>query len=80
MILCIGKYSDLPYIPDFAIDRGPDAFDGKVFHSMDYAAMGGDLATEFIKEKRVTVIGLHKTAVDVAAEVATKNGKMHLHA
>ena len=36
--------------------------------------MGGDEASEFIKEKRVTVIGLRKSAVDVAAEVATKNG------
>ena len=36
--------------------------------------MGGDEASEFIKEKRVTVIGLGKSAADVAAEVATTNG------
>ena len=36
--------------------------------------MGGDEASKFIKEKRVTIIGLRKSAVDVAAEVATKNG------
>ena len=40
--------------------------------------MGGDEASEFIKEKRVTVIGLGKSAVDVAAEVATTNGGMFI--
>ena len=39
-----------------------------------YYYIGGDEAFEFIKEKRVTVIGLRKSAVDVAAEATTKNG------
>lgn len=74
VILCIGRYSDLPNIPEFPMNKGSDIFDGKILHSKDYAAMAGDQASEFIKEKRVTVIGLQKSAVDVAAEVATKNG------
>ena len=79
VILCIGKYNDLPNIPDFPINKGPDIFNGKVIHSMDHVALGGNLATKFINEKRVTIIGLQKSVVDVVAKVATKNSKKHLH-
>lgn len=74
MILCIGRYSDLPNLPEFAINKGAEVFYGKVLHSMDYAAMDDDKAAEFIKDKRVAVIGFQKSALDVAAEVSTRNG------
>ena len=67
VILCIGKYNDLPNIPDFPINKGPDIFNGKVIHSMDHVALGGNLATKFINEKRVIIIGLQKSVVDVVA-------------
>ncbi|KAJ8753156.1 hypothetical protein K2173_017726 [Erythroxylum novogranatense] len=74
VILCIGLYNSHPYIPEFPQNHGPEVFDGKVMHSMEYAEMDDFSAAEFIRKRRITIIGSQKSALDIAAECANANG------
>lgn len=73
-LLCVGRFSDVPNVPEFVDGKGPEAFDGEVIHAKDYSAMDNARAFQFIKGKRVTVVGFQKSALDVAAECAAANG------
>ncbi|XP_047083771.1 probable flavin-containing monooxygenase 1 [Lolium rigidum] len=74
LILCMGRFGGVPNIPAFPPDGGPEAFGGRVLHSMDLSDMADADAAALVKGKRVAVVGASKTAFEIAAECAEANG------
>ncbi|PKI75364.1 hypothetical protein CRG98_004248 [Punica granatum] len=73
VVTCIGKYGDIPKIPAFPCNKGPEVFEGKVLHTTDYSKLDKEATTELLKEKKVVVIGFKKSAIDLALECAEAN-------
>lgn len=73
LVLCLGRYGDVPKIPSFPPNKGPEVFQGKVVHTMEYSALDESSAYELIIGKRIVVIGFQKSAMDLAAECAEAN-------
>ena len=69
VVICIGLYSNLPYIPEFP-DR--QKFQGEVMHNSMLKS------SEQLKGKRVAVIGYGKSASDAALEAAKVASQAHI--
>ncbi|KAK6118654.1 hypothetical protein DH2020_047567 [Rehmannia glutinosa] len=74
VIVCAGMYSDHPNIPEFPPEKGPEAFQGKVMHSMEYSSMDHASAAKLIQGKRVAVVGFQKSGMDISMECSSANG------
>ncbi|XP_074563377.1 putative flavin-containing monooxygenase 1 [Curcuma longa] len=74
LILCIGRFSDVPNFPNFAPWGAAQVFDGMTMHSMEYSNMDDAAAAALVRGKRVTVVGSGKTAFEIASECADANG------
>ncbi|KAI3712214.1 hypothetical protein L1987_70765 [Smallanthus sonchifolius] len=77
VILCVGRFKDVPNIPYFAPGTGPEVFCGRVIHSMEYSAMEHDKAEQLVKGKRIVVVGFQKQGLDIAMECSSVNGSEH---
>ncbi|KAJ0432860.1 putative flavin-containing monooxygenase [Helianthus annuus] len=77
VLLCVGRFKDVPSMPQFPAGKGPEVFRGRAMHSMEYAAMDHDKAEEFVKGKKVVVVGFGKSGLDIARECSSINGPEH---
>ncbi|QHN87985.1 hypothetical protein HN51_042124 [Arachis hypogaea] len=73
LVVCIGKYGDIPIIPVYPKNKGPENFSGKVLHTMEYSKLDKESAKELLKGKKVAVVGYKKSAIDLAMECAQAN-------
>ncbi|KAK8545270.1 hypothetical protein V6N13_066556 [Hibiscus sabdariffa] len=73
VVVCIGKYGDIPQIPKFPNNKGPEIFEGKVLHNIDYCKLNKDAASQLLQGKKVVVVGFKKSAIDLALECAQAN-------
>lgn len=72
-MICTGKYGDIPMIPKFPQNKGPQVFQGKVLHTLDYCKLNEEESTELLKDKKVVIFGYKKSAIDLAVECAEAN-------
>ncbi|GJY18399.1 N-oxide-forming dimethylaniline monooxygenase [Tanacetum coccineum] len=77
VILCIGRYKDVPNMPKFPQGKGLDVFQGKAIHSLQYATLDNDAAEELVKGKKVVVVGFGKSGLDISRGCAKINGPEH---
>ncbi|EOY30096.1 hypothetical protein QUC31_020446 [Theobroma cacao] len=73
LVVCIGKYGDIPRMPVFPPNKGQEIFSGKVMHTLEYSKLDKEAAGELLKGKKVAVVGYKKSAIDLATECAEAN-------
>ena len=72
-MVCTGKYGDIPLMPTFPHNKGPEVFKGKVLHTIDYCKLNNEATSDLLKGKKVVVIGFKKSATDIAMDCAQEN-------
>ncbi|KAF3779797.1 putative flavin-containing monooxygenase 1 [Nymphaea thermarum] len=75
VIVCTGRYGDIPKMPTFEAGKGPEVFKGKVVHAMELYSMDHNQVDDLISGKKTVVVGFQKSAFDIAAKCASINGK-----
>jgi dimethylaniline monooxygenase (N-oxide forming) len=73
VVVCTGKYGDVPRMPAFPPGKGPEVFKGQVMHSLDYCKLSEEETVKLMKGKKVVVVGYKKSAIDLALECAQAN-------
>nr|XP_027192978.1 probable flavin-containing monooxygenase 1 [Cicer arietinum] len=73
VVVCIGKYGDVPKMPMFPRKKGPEIFNGKLLHSLDYCKLDQQATNQLLKNKKVVVVGYKKSGIDLALECAMAN-------
>ncbi|KAK3148198.1 hypothetical protein QOZ80_3BG0291970 [Eleusine coracana subsp. coracana] len=73
VVMCTGKYGDVPRMPVFPQGKGLDVFKGQVMHSLDYCKLTEEETVKLMKGKKVVVVGYKKSAIDLALECAQAN-------
>ncbi|WJX24523.1 monooxygenase [Trifolium repens] len=73
VVVCTGKYGDIPLMPTFPHNKGPEVFNGKVLHSIDYCKLDKEATSDLVKGKKTVVVGYKKSAIDLAMECAQAN-------
>nr|POE67383.1 putative flavin-containing monooxygenase 2 [Quercus suber] len=73
LVVCIGKYGDVPKMPSFPPNKGQEVFQGKVLHSLDYSKLDKETSRALLKGKKVAIVGYKKSAIDLAVECAEAN-------
>ncbi|GLT74198.1 hypothetical protein SLA2020_460090 [Shorea laevis] len=73
LVVCIGKYGDIPKIPNFPPNKEEQVFMGKIMHSIDYSKLDQEATCKLLKGKKVAVVGYRKSAIDLATECAEVN-------
>jgi dimethylaniline monooxygenase (N-oxide forming) len=77
VVMCAGKYGDVPRMPVFPPGKGPEVFRGQVMHSLDYCKLSEEETVELMRGKKVVVVGYKKSAIDLALECAQANQGIH---
>ena len=79
VVICTGKYGDVPRIPTFPLKKGPEIFNGTVMHSLDCCKLEKEEASHLLRGKKVAVVGFKKSAIDLALESALANQGIYIY-